>query len=62
MKIVGARWTPRYNVMLILCDDCGQRFEIPAAWVDMNVVKCPYCGATADGTAMCAAGVFLPEI
>ena len=39
MKIVDARWTPRVNMLVIVCD-CGHEFEHRA---DRWRVRCP-CG------------------
>ena len=39
MKIVGARWTPRVNMLVIVCD-CGREFEHRA---DRWRVRCT-CG------------------
>lgn len=39
MKIVGARWTPGINMMVIACS-CGRQFEHRA---DRWIVHCPQC-------------------
>jgi len=40
MKIMGARWTPKVNMLLIHCS-CNSTFEVRA---DRWNVRCPSCG------------------
>jgi len=41
MLIVGARWTPKVNMLMICCTHCGNRFEHRA---DRWKVMCVKCG------------------
>lgn len=41
IRIAAAMWTPRYNVLGMLCD-CGERF---AHRSDRWTVRCPKCYA-----------------
>ena len=39
MKIIGAGWTPKYNLLEIRCS-CKRIFDTRA---DRHNVKCPFC-------------------